>query len=201
MFVNMDPLLQKPTNPQVIFAWKAPLRAYKKRGAGILRFYVALSFLLTALVFLFGDKILMLPIWAIMFLFYTLTITPPPEVENKITKFGIETAGNTYRWDFLSYFYFSKRFDYHMLVIVSTAPYHYHIYLVVDNDETMYKLAALLSEHIIYQENPQKTFTDKLIESFSSLMPKDEPIQTNTTTSVEKRLEVALSHPISSPTG
>lgn len=133
-----------------------------------------------------------------MFLFYTLTITPPPEIENRITKFGIETAGNTYRWDFLSYFYFIQRFDYHILVIVTSPPIHYHIYLVMDSDQTMHTITNILSKHIIYQENPQKTFTDKLIDGFSSLMPKDKETQ-DATTSVEKKLEAALSRPISSP--
>ena len=194
----MDSIQNNVPNPQTILSWKAPLRAYKKRDSGILRFYIAISFLLSALVFLFGDKILILPIWAVMFLFYTLTITPPPEIENKITKFGVETAGNTYRWDFLSYFYFSKRFDYDVLTIVSVAPYYYHIYLVMDSKETIEKITKILSDRILYQENPKKTFVDKLVDKFSSLMPSDEKPHTSTA-SVEKRLEVALSRPTSEP--
>ncbi|HLL60241.1 MAG TPA: hypothetical protein VK338_00855 [Candidatus Nitrosocosmicus sp.] len=159
------------TNPQIHFKWSAPLRAYKKRKAGILRFYVALSLVLSALVVLFGDKILVLPIWAVMFLFYILTITPPPIIENKITKFGIETNGNTIRWDFLSHFYFMKKFDYTVMVVVSVAPYFYHLYLVLPNEEAKPKIIKILSEHLVYQEHPRKTLTDKLIEGFSKLMP------------------------------
>ena len=72
-------------NPQRIFVWKAPLRAFKKRGKNIVRFYGALAFLLSLIVFFFGDKILLIPILTLLFLFYVLTITPPPEVENIIT--------------------------------------------------------------------------------------------------------------------
>ncbi len=170
-------------NPQIIYSWKAPLRAYKKRSAGVLRFYVALSLLLSLIVFFFGDKILVLPIWAVMFLFYVLTITPPPIVENRITKFGIETTGNTYRFDLLSHFYFIKRYDYHVLVIVSRPPYFYHIYLVIKDEETMNNLIKILSEHLIYQEHPHKTFTDKLTEWLTKLMPDEE---TNSQASFEK---------------
>lgn len=161
-------------NPQIIYKWRAPLRAYKKRSKDILRFYIALALLLSFIVFLIGERILVLPIWAIIFLFYVLTISPPQEVENKITKFGIETTGNTYRWDLLSHFYFVKRFDYNVLVIVSRAPLYYHIYLVVTDTAIKKELIKLLSEHLIYQEHPNRTFTDKLIEGLTKLMPDDD---------------------------
>lgn len=162
---------QKIINPQTIYFWKAPLRAYKKRPAGVLRFYIAVSLLLSLIVFFFGDKILVLPIWAVMFLFYVLTITPPPEVENKITKFGIETAGNTFRWDFLSHFYFIRKFDYYVLVIVSVAPFYYHLYLVLRDEKDLHDLVKILSEHLVYQEHPRKTLVDKLTEWLTKLMP------------------------------
>lgn len=158
-------------DPQTLLKWSAPLRAYKKRKAGVMRFYIALSLVLSALVFLFGDKILILLIWAVMFLFYILTITPPPIIENKITKFGIDTNGNTIRWDFLSHFYFIRKFDYTVLVVVSVAPYYYHMYLVLPNDEAKTRVIQILSEHVVYQENPRKTSMDKIVEWFGKLMP------------------------------
>ncbi|MFN4212455.1 MAG: hypothetical protein ACK4FL_00600 [Microgenomates group bacterium] len=161
-------------NPQVIFSWKAPLRPYKKRSALVIRFYLAVAFLLSAIVFFFGDKILLIPIWTLLFLFYVFTITPPPEVENKITKFGIETAGVTLRWETLSHFYFSKRFGFYTLTIVSHPPFFYHIYMVVPSEEIKKKLLEILSEHLIYQEKPQKTFTDKLSDWLLNLIPNEE---------------------------
>ena len=147
------------------------MRAYKKRSVGVLRFYMALATLLSLIVFFFGDRILVMPIWALMFLFYVLTITPPPDVDNKITKFGIVTGDNTYRFDFLSHFYFIKKFDYNVLVVVSHSPYFYHIYLVVKNKEMVPEIIKVLSKHLVYQENPRKTFTDKLTDILTSLMP------------------------------
>lgn len=161
-------------NPQLIFSWKAPLRPYKKRSALLIRFYLAVAALLSAIVFFFGDKILLLPIWTLLFLFYVLTITPPPEVENKITKFGIETAGVTLRWEVLSHFYFGKRFGFHTLTIVSRPPFFYHIYLVVPNEEIKKQLVQILSEHLIYQEKPSKSLTDKLSDWLSNLIPQEE---------------------------
>lgn len=164
-------------NPQVVFSWKAPIRPYKKRGGLVLRFYLAVALLLSLIVFFFGDKILVIPIWAVLFLFYVLTITPPPEIENKITKFGLETAGITLRWELLSDFYFSKRFGFYVLTVISHAPYFYHAYLVVPNDEVKKNLMLILSEHLIYQEKPNRTLTDKLVDWLSRLIPDDEDVE------------------------
>lgn len=161
-------------NPQVVFFWKAPLRPYKKRSRLVFRFYIAVALLLSLIVFFFGDKILLIPIWSLLFLFYVLTITPPPIVENKITKFGIETAGVTFRWEQLSHFYFKKRFGFYVLTLVGHAPYFYHAFLVVPDEELRKNLMLILSEHLVYQEKPMRSFTDKMIDWFAHLIPEDQ---------------------------
>lgn len=161
-------------NPQVMFSWKAPLRPYKKRSALILRFYLAVALLLSLIMFFFGDKILLIPIWALVFIFYVLTITPPPDVENKVTTFGIDAAGVTLRWEVLSHFYFGKRFGFYTLTVVSQSPYFYHLYLVVPTEEMKRKLITILSTHLLYQEIPQKTITDKMLDWVSVLVPDEE---------------------------
>lgn len=166
--------MEKQENPQVIYSWKAPLRPYKKRSSLILRFYLAVALLLSLIIFFFGDKILLIPIWSVLFLFYILTITPPPEVENKISKFGIETAETTVRWESLSHFYFGKRFSYHTLTVVGRPPYFYHLFLVIPSNQVKKDLLHLLSEHLVYQERPQKSFTDKMVDWLSGLIPDEE---------------------------
>lgn len=160
-------------NPQLIFMWKAPLRAYKKRGGYILRFYIAVSLLLSLIVFFFGDKILIIPIITLFFLFYVLTITPPPEIENKIISFGIDSAGVTFRWEFLSHFYFKKKFGQDVLTLVSNAPYFYHAFLIVPDETIKKQLITILSQHLVYTERPQRSFTDKAIDWLSNLIPDD----------------------------
>jgi len=166
------------SNPQVVYSWRAPLRPYKKQTGTILRFYLAIAFLLSAIMFFFGYKVLLIPIWAIVFLFYVLTITPPPEVENKITTFGIEAAGITLRWETLSHFYFGKRFGFYTLTVVSQPPYFYHAYMVVPNSDIKNRLTHILSQHLVYQEKPQKTIADRMVDFLSSLIPDEKEEET-----------------------
>jgi hypothetical protein len=183
-----------PANPQIILSWKAPLRPYKKGGKKIIKFYVVLAILLSILVYFFGDIILIIPIFAVLFLFYVLTVTPPPIIENRITKFGIQTAGIVIRWELLSHFYYTQRFSFHILTLVGHAPYFLHSYLIVPDDKTKDMITDILSQHIMFQEHPKRNFTDKMIDWLSHLVPDEEDdnkdaFNKNTTEQVTKNKE------------
>lgn len=166
--------IQDNKNPQIVFAWKSPLRPFIHRSPQIIRFYLAITFLASLLVFFFGDKILLLPLWTLLFIFYVFTVTPPGDVEHKITQFGVETAGGTtLRWETLDHFYFTRRFGYDILTLVTHGPYAYYAYIVVPTEEIKNKIVVILSEHIIYQEKPKKNFTDKAIDWLSQFVPDD----------------------------
>ena len=146
------------TNPQVLFSWESPARAYKRKSGGVLRFYFALALLLSVIVALF----------------YALTITPPGDVEYKLTRFGIETNGVAYRYENLLGFYIVKRFDYFVVTIQSNSPFFNHVYLVVDGQKTLQKVVDILSDKIVFIEKPQKTFTDRFASVLSSVLPDEE---------------------------
>lgn len=181
-------------NLQLLYSWKAPLRAYKRRSGSILRFYIALSLLLSLIVFFFGDRVLLVPILTLLFLFYVLTITPPPEIDNMITVFGIETAGISLRWEFLSHYYYTKKFHFNILTLVSQAPYSYHVYLIVPDDQMKTSINAILSKHLMYVEKPQRSLTDKMVDWLSNLMPDDEEgLEQQNASSHQKQTETSLS--------
>ncbi|MCA9371840.1 hypothetical protein KC726_02985 [Candidatus Woesebacteria bacterium] len=180
---------KQQTNPQVVFLWKAPLRAYKRQSKKTLRFYLAVALLLSIIVYFFSDPILILPTWGALFLFYTFTITPPPIIENKITKFGIETAGITLRWDSLSHFYFKELFGFTVLIVVTDPPYNLHSYLIIPNKEIEKKVTKILVEHIIFQDKPQKNLTDKMIDWLSFFIPEDEPEELKTNNNFTMKIE------------
>ncbi len=163
------------SSDQVLFSWKAPLRPYKKRSGGLLRFFLALALLVSAVVFFFGDLVTLLPIWALLFLFYVFAITPPPQVESRLTRFGVESAGVLIRWDVLSHYYFVNRLGYEVLVLVTQGPYFGHRYLVIPSAEVKQEVIGVIGKHLMYLSKPPRTLTDRLIEIFSRLVPEDVP--------------------------
>ncbi len=177
-------------NPQIVFSWKAPMRAYMNRSPQIIRFYLAVALLVSLIIFFFGDRILLIPLWALLFLFYVFTVTPPPDIEHKITQFGIETAQMTFRWEALDHFFFTRRMGYDILVLVTAGPWPYYAYLVVPTEEVKDKVTMLLSEQVIYMEEPKKNFTDKATEWLLQFVPDERrnhtPLKENQLTSSQK---------------
>ncbi|MEI7653228.1 MAG: hypothetical protein WCJ70_03040 [bacterium] len=163
---------------QILLSWKAPLRPFKKQSAGLLRFFLAVALLLSLILFFVGDMVTLLPMWALLFLFYVFAITPPPLTETHVTRFGIESAGILMRWDILSHYYFVKRFGYTVLVTVTHGPYFAHSYFVVPDETTKRQLMEILNKHLMYMNQPPRTFTDRLIDLFSKLVPEDEVMVT-----------------------
>jgi hypothetical protein len=172
------------SHEQTILMWSAPLRPFKKRSFVLIRFFFAIALILSAIVFFVGDLITILPIWAILFLFYIFAITPPPIVENRVTALGIETGGGiVLRWNALSYYYFTERLGYTICVVVGHSPYNTHTYLVVDTSETRTALDRVLAEHLMRVSKPPKTFVDKAVSVFSSLVPE---VSDATTANIQK---------------
>lgn len=170
-YTDIHNLLQRS---QTLVSWEAPLRPFKSNKKYLLRFFLALALILSLIVLFISDIILIIPIWAVLFLFYVLAITPPPTVENKVTKFGLETAGVRLRWDALSHFYFMNRFGFEVLTVVTDPPYNLHVYMVLPDSTTKEKVAYILGEKITFMERPPKSITDRLIDLFSILVPEDE---------------------------
>lgn len=173
----MDPQnAPPPASPpdQTLYTWRAPLRPFRKRSVALLRYFLAVALLVSAIVFFFGDLVTVVPIWALLFLFYIFSVTPPPVVENRITIFGVENAGVTLRWDVLSHYYFDERLGYRVLVLVTHGPYYAHSYLVIPDQEAREAIHTILNQHLMYMANPQKTFTDKVVQFFAALVPEEQ---------------------------
>lgn len=165
---------------QLICQWHAPLRAYKKQSKHVLRFYVALATILSVIVFFFQDYIVLMVIWSMLFLFYQLTVTPPPVVTNKITAFGVESGGVQLRWEVLSHFYFTKRFEFEILTLVTQGPYPFFSYFVIPDQKTKEEVMHVLSEYIMFVPDPPITITDRLINLMSQLIPTDDEEESTT---------------------
>lgn len=171
---NYTDIHDRVKEAQTLLSWTAPMRPYKRKAKNTLRFFLAVALLLSIIIWFFGDRILLLPVWAIVFLFYIMTVTPPPNVENKITKFGIETAGITMRWEILSHFYFMKRWGFDVLTVVTHSPYVFYSFMVIPDQATKKKIADILSEHLMFDAHPPVTLTDRMIDALSYLIPEDD---------------------------
>jgi hypothetical protein len=174
MLQNFTDIHELIEESQSLIFWKAPMRPFKKKGKRMLQFFLAVTFLLSVIVYFAGDPVILLPMWAAIFLFYALTITPPPIVENRITKFGVENGSLSLKWEALDHFYFVNRWGFDILCIVTKAPYYYHSYLIIPDQLLKRKIATVLSDHLEFRAHPSRSISDRLVDLLSYIVPNDE---------------------------
>ena len=80
----------------------------------------------------------------------------------------------------------------HVLTLVGHAPFYYYAYIIIPNDDIKKRALELLSQHIVYVENPQRNFTEKVIEWFSNLIPDEEENPENVSSLLQKLRKASL---------
>lgn len=165
--------MQPETDPssQTLLTWRAPLRAHNKSGKEVIRFSLALCFLLSSLVWLFGDKILILPIVAVTFVFFVLTTTPSLDSEYTINRFGVTLGGTSLHYEDIASFYFLKKYDFDILVLILKDAFGSRVYMTLDTPETKLQVSKLLSQKLIYLQHPPHTVSDKMATWLTTLIP------------------------------
>lgn len=132
--------------------WTAPARPFKRRDK---QFYVTTFAMagIVSLVLFFAEGVMpVILIVSLVFLYYVLSTVEPESVEYKITNKGVKISGKLTEWQYLTRFWFSKRFDTELLVIESVL-LPGRIEFVI-NPEITEKLKKEISAYIPFEEVP-----------------------------------------------
>lgn len=151
----------KNTKEEDLFAWRAPVRPFKKRDSQFFTTVGAIA-ILVGLIFFFLEGFLPVAvIAALYFLLYVLSTIPPEEVEHKLTNKALYFAGKKYFWDELTRFWFADRFGSFgtelLVVEVVRAPWRLEMVIHSQDKE---KLRKELEERLPYEE-AAPNFLDK----------------------------------------
>lgn len=151
-----------------LVVWTGPARPFKKRDR---QFYVTVFAMagIVALVLFFAEGVMpVLLIISLVFLYYVLSTVPPEDVEYKITSKGIKVSGKLTEWQYLTRFWFSKRFDAELLVFESVViPGRIEFVVKPDLKD---KLRTEISAYIPFEEVPASGI-DKVTEWFAKVLP------------------------------
>lgn len=132
--------------------WTAPARPFKRRDR---QFYVTTFAMagIVSLVLFFAEGVMpVILIISLVFLYYVLSTVEPENVEYKITNKGVKISGKLTQWQYLTRFWFSKRFDTELLVIESVL-LPGRIEFVI-SPEIKEKLKKEISAYIPFEEVP-----------------------------------------------
>jgi len=102
---------------RVLFSWEASARPFKKRNREFFTTVAIIVFLICLILIFAGQWFLVAAILSLTFLIYVLSTVSPETVKNEIKESGVKNAGNFYKWDDLSRFWFEDRYGERVLMI------------------------------------------------------------------------------------
>lgn len=153
---------------KVLYKWIAPARPFKRRNR---EFYVTVIAIIgvVGLILFFAEGVMpVILLISLVFLFYILNTVEPENIEYQITNLGIKVAGKLNDWQTLYRFWFSKRFDNHLLIL-QTAFIPGRLEIVYDKKDKE-EIKNILEKYIPQEEAPPSNL-DRLTNWIGKKLP------------------------------
>lgn len=170
--VSAKPTLLNRHEVRTLLTWKAHSRPYRKRQR---QYYVNILLIVLALeviLFLFSEYVLMLVVLSIAFVSFAFALTPPDEVEYKISTEGISINDHFYLWQELYDFYFKQR-GHIIFLHVRTKAYLPGELIMLLGDVPRETMRATLLPFLPYREVVRSTFTEQAGDWIVKTFPLD----------------------------
>jgi len=157
---------------EILVSWASPSRLFKRRTKEFFANVGAIVFLLLIILIFAREFVLVLAVVSIVFLIYVLSTVPPEDVAHRITSLGIESAGHYYRWEELTEFWFEEKWGQKLLMI---RPLFGSLIIILLGSKTEEEIRPVISHHIPFRENPQKSWVDNASTWLSEKIPLEKP--------------------------
>ncbi len=155
--------------------WHAPGRPFQEHC----KEYFINSFLimvaLEIILFLFGQYLLMLVVFSLVFLSFSMAIVPPHDFYYKVTSEGIRIEDYFFIWEELYDFFFIKHHGRDVLYLTTKNYYPGELKVTLGDVQTEEIKEALLP-YLPYREYVQPTFMEKSGEWLSRNFPLEKNI-------------------------
>ena len=166
---------QRFNNPSVktLLAWESPGRPFRKRGKEYFTTALLLTLLFEVLAFLFAQYLLMVAIFALLFVAFALATVPPHSLHNRISTEGVTIDNHFFLWQELYDFYFKKR---HGEDVLHIRTHGFPGELVITlGDVSKEHMKDVLIQYLPYREVVTPTFMEKAGNWVSRTFPLERP--------------------------
>lgn len=153
-----------------LLSWRAPSRLFKKRDRVFFQTVIALVVVIVLILILINEFLLIGVVLSVAFVSYVLATVPPQEIENKITRKGIETAGLTNKWEELNGFWLDEKWGQNMLVLEKKSGFPNHVIILLGNSDKKI-VADKVNEHLPLLHIPDKAWVDKAADWLHRHLP------------------------------
>lgn len=158
----------KSKTEKELFVWTAPARPFKRRNREFYVTVIAIAVIVGLILFLTEGFMPVILLIALVFLFYVMNTVEPEAIEYKITDRGIKISGRLTEWDYITRFWFTRRYD-SSLLIIGTRMLPERLEVVI-NESDKEKLKKEISEYVPEEEIPPSAL-DKAANWFAKKLP------------------------------
>ncbi len=162
-----------PGSAKELLIWKGPSRLFKKRNREYFSTLAAIVFLLIVILFFIKEWLLIGVIIAFTFVSYVLATVPPEQVEHKMTTRGVVTNGKTYKWEWLTRFWFAEKWEHQILCLETNLSFPRQLQLILKG-MAKENVKKVVEKYVLF-EKPKKTMMDKA----AAWIEKKVPLETN----------------------
>ena len=149
---------QQPIKEETLLSWESPERPFKKRDREYYTTIGVIVFLVSIILFFAGQFLPIAVVVSFAFLSYVLASVPPDNTLHQVTNKGIRSGGKMYTWNNLGRFWFTTRFQQHILHIEHNHAFLTKLILLL-GDQDKEELTRVLEQYLV-NETPALTWWD-----------------------------------------
>ncbi len=154
---------------KVLLTWRSEERLYKTRGREFYSTIIVLAVLVSVILFFIEGIMPALVVWAVVFMIWATSKTPPIETEHQLTSWGIRTSGKLYRYSQMTIFWLEEKWNKTILrVLLLSFPGQL---LLLVNKEDEVKIKKILSDNQVIMQKPEPSRMDNLVKWFGEKIP------------------------------
>ncbi|PJE63292.1 hypothetical protein COU88_00325 [Candidatus Roizmanbacteria bacterium CG10_big_fil_rev_8_21_14_0_10_39_6] len=151
--------------------WDAPTHAYKKKSPRVIKLLIVLGVVLSLLFLFITEYVLIIGVWAVLFVYYLRITTPPSSGKHKVSDFGVYWYGDIIPFSHIHAFSISEEKEEWILRLYNNGNSLSSVSLLLpQNEKEREQIQSLLEEYVPGLEKPIDTDMEKLARFFSRLL-------------------------------
>lgn len=155
---------------KILFSWESLERVHKIRGKDFYSTIIVLGVLVSIIMFFIEGLTPVLVIWAVIFVAWVISKTPPSKTEHQITSLGIRTGGGLYRFSEMLFFWVEEKWGEKILKVALARGFPNQLNIIISPNDDL-KIRNIMVQRGIQLSKPEPTFLDKAVKWFSEKIP------------------------------
>ena len=153
---------------RTLLEWQSAARPFKKRDREIFLTAGAIVALISLILLFVKEFLLVAVILSLYFVFWVLNTVIPEKVSHKITNKGIGTGGKTYKWEELSRFWFTKKWENKILNVETKMRFPGGLLILLGPEKE--KVKKILGKYLTF-EKPEKNWLNGAADWLQKKVP------------------------------